>query len=80
MTRCLTGKGCTQQRLAGIESAPPSACVADETLKTMSEPLRAKIRAFAKSKAAIRCDAAEKAMAPLSEKIRAAYERGHQYD
>jgi hypothetical protein len=75
VTRCLTGKGCAQ-RPAGIESVPQSVCAADLTLKTAPELLRAEIRAFAKSEPAARCDAAQKAMAPLSEKIRAAYERG----
>jgi hypothetical protein len=73
--RCLTGKGCAQ-RPAGIESVPLSVCAADETLKTGSNLLRAEIRAFAKSEPAVRCDVAQKAIAPLSEKIRAAYERG----
>jgi hypothetical protein len=75
VTQCLTGNGCTQ-RPAGIESVPQSVCAADVTLKTAPELLRAEIRAFAKSEPAARCDAAQKAIAPLSEKIGTAYEHG----
>jgi hypothetical protein len=75
VTRCLTGEGCTR-RATGTESVPPSACAADVAVKTMPELLRADIRAFAKSEAAARCDAADDVIAPLSEKIGKAYEGG----
>ncbi len=60
----------------GRESAPQPFCAADVTLRTAPELLREEVRAFAKSEPATRCDAAQKVMAPLREKIRAAYEQG----
>lgn len=72
VTKCLAGGGCTRAP-AGTESAPRSACVAEETLKTMPAQMRAESLAFSKSEAVARCHAATATIAPLSESIRDAY-------
>jgi len=75
VVKCLSGDGCTPS--PAQPGAPRAICPADESIKSMPEALRSRIRDFGKTDAAVKCAIAESDMAPMAAAIRDGYEAGN---